>query len=68
MSETKQKALLEVRGLKQYFEIDRRHTVKAVDNVSFILSCRNTCNLAFQFSAWARVSVAIMKSSAYRTR
>ena len=35
MSETKQKALLEVRGLKQYFEIDRRHTVKAVDNVSF---------------------------------
>lgn len=45
MSETKQKALLEVRGLKQYFEIDRRHTVKAVDNVSFRIEKGSTFGL-----------------------
>lgn len=45
MSETKRKALLEVRGLKQYFEIDRRHTVKAVDNVSFRIEKGSTFGL-----------------------
>lgn len=45
MSETKQKSLLEVRGLKQYFEIDRRHTVKAVDNVSFRIEKGSTFGL-----------------------
>lgn len=45
MSKTKQKALLEVRGLKQYFEIDRRHTVKAVDNVSFRIEKGSTFGL-----------------------
>lgn len=45
MSETKQKVLLEVRGLKQYFEIDRRHTVKAVDNVSFRIEKGSTFGL-----------------------
>lgn len=37
--------LLEVRGLKQYFEIDRKHTVKAVDNVSFTVEKGTTFGL-----------------------
>lgn len=37
--------LLEVRGLKQYFEIDRTHTVKAVDDVSFTVEKGTTFGL-----------------------
>ena len=32
----KQKPLLEVKGLKQYFPVSRKFTVKAVEDVSFI--------------------------------
>ncbi len=37
--------LLEVRGLKQYFEIDGKHTVKAVDDVSFTVEKGTTFGL-----------------------
>ncbi|MBO5282546.1 MAG: ATP-binding cassette domain-containing protein [Lachnospiraceae bacterium] len=46
MSERSSKIpLLEVRGLKQYFEIDRTHTVKAVDDVSFTVEKGTTFGL-----------------------
>lgn len=35
MSAATEEIVLEVNGLKQYFPIDRKNTVKAVDNVSF---------------------------------
>ncbi len=35
MSEKYHGSVLEVTGLKQYFKVDKTHTVKAVDNVSF---------------------------------
>jgi len=43
-------------------------SVFSVDSASFSLFCRNICSLAFHCSAWARVSVMMTKSSAYRTR
>ena len=33
----KEKPLLEVEGLKQYFKINKRHTIKAVEDVSFAI-------------------------------
>lgn len=35
MTETKREPLLKVEGLKQYFKVNKKFTVKAVDDVSF---------------------------------
>lgn len=42
-------------------------SVFSVDNVSFNLLYKKVCSLAFHCLAWARVSVMMTKSSAYRT-
>lgn len=39
------KPLLEVKGLKQYFKVSRKFTVKAVDDVSFYINPGETYGL-----------------------
>ena len=38
VTETNKKPLLEVKGLKQYFPVSRKFTVKAVEDVSFYIN------------------------------
>ena len=45
VTETNQKPLLEVKGLKQYFPVSRKFTVKAVEDVSFYINPGETYGL-----------------------
>ena len=45
VTETNKKPLLEVKGLKQYFPVSRKFTVKAVEDVSFYINPGETYGL-----------------------
>ena len=45
MERNSEKPVLTVRGLKQYFKVNRNFTVKAVDNVSFQIYAGETYGL-----------------------
>ena len=45
VTETNKKPLLEVKGLKQYFPVSRKFTIKAVEDVSFYINPGETYGL-----------------------